>query len=140
MEAAPLYRAEGNNMQDITKIWRLPISSQKLDERVTFTTGKMSASLQFSYHEKDDEIKKTALIIFNHVLSFDYTVLKFTDDTLDAIDALVEIENSFWLQKLRSRDAMEYDFWHPKHYAIFFYNMGLYQFIATDYSIEAPAL
>jgi hypothetical protein len=59
----------------------------------------------------------------------------FISTLMDAYDCLVEIVDSEWVEEFKKINKKIADYWNIKHYAIFLKSYGLYEFIASDYTI-----
>lgn len=131
----------------INKIYELPILSSLIDNNL-HVCGNSSllgnnlylcengfdATLIFSYYD-DNKIEITIELKFGSVLCYKFTSERYTEDLLDAYDTVVQIDDSDWLIEMKKRDERDFKFWHPKHFAIFFDGVGLYQFIARDFEV-----
>jgi len=116
----------------IKKLWELPILSSQLENGLQISINGMEVSLSFTYLA-DENIEKEVELKFDSVLCHLHTSERFTKAMLDAYDTVVQIEESDWLNELKKLNERDYEFWKPKHYAVYFDGIGLYQFIAKDF-------
>lgn len=121
---------------DIKKIWELPMLSAQLEDEPEIIIKQMNIVFSICYYDESLKKNKIVKIKFNSVLCHKHTSERFTKAMLDAYDTVVEIYESDWLKELYKLNERDYEFWKPKHYAIYFDGNGLYQFIARSFEVE----
>ncbi len=121
----------------VKELWKFPVPSTAIaDGGVQLLYPGGDALLLFDYY---DESKNDA--IFNSGISFKMAQAHrhrsemFTNTLMDAYDCLVEVTDSDWVDEFKRINKEIADYWDIKHYAIFLKSCGLFEFIASDYSI-----
>ncbi len=117
----------------IEKIFELPIFSHLIEDGVKMYFNGLDVILSFNYFI--DDIKKNMKITFPSALAYKYTDEYATEKLYEAYDKLVKIENSDWIDSLKQLQNRGFDFSRLSHYAIYFDSVGLFQFIAYEYTI-----
>jgi len=121
---------------DINELWIFPVPSTCLNRGVTLYFPGGKAILKFDYFdvEKDDKIFNSG-IIFDAAVAHRHSSEKFTKFISEAYDKLIEIKDSDWVKELTLLSSEWSNFWKIKHYAIYLDSYGLYEFIASGYSL-----
>lgn len=119
----------------ITKLWEFPISSQRIGEEVKITINGIDQDMEFlSYNVANQRMKVRIGIIA--AFCYLHTSETLTNDLFDAYEVLVQIEDSDWLIELKKKDNRLFEICNLKHYAIYFDSIGMYQFIAMDFTVD----
>lgn len=119
----------------VKKLWEFPISSKRIGEDVKITINDIDLDMEFfCYNENKQRMKVRIGIIA--AFCYLHTSETFTQDLFDAYETLVQIEDSDWLIELKERDSRNFEVLHLKHYAIYFDSIGMYQFIAEDFTVD----
>lgn len=121
---------------NIKELWAFPVPSTCINKRVSFYFPGGKAILKFDYfdEENDDKIFNSG-IVFDAAVAHRHSSEKFTKFISQAYDKLIEIEDSEWVKELSSISSEWAEFWKIKHYAIYLDSYGLYEFIASGYSL-----
>ncbi len=115
------------------RLYELPVLSQEIEDGVHFCKDGLLVVLTFQGLVNDKlthfEIK------FSKVLCCMHTNEQSTIEFYRCLDTIVEVINSQWINHLKATSPIDFDFWKPKHYAIYFDSVGQFQFIASDYTV-----
>ncbi|MFA9466857.1 MAG: hypothetical protein ACERKN_21590 [Velocimicrobium sp.] len=117
---------------NIKKLWELPILSSQLEDELQISINGIDITISFTYYT-DKNIQNRVELKFDSVLCHMHTSERFTKAMLDSYDTVVQIDDSDWLNELKKLNERDFKFWKPKHYAIYFDGIGLYQFISSDF-------
>lgn len=113
--------------------WTTPAPSSSFVEGLSFKVGlKRTASLQFSYEDSDDLIRRCELK-FIGIESFKCTYMTSLSVEMinSAYDRLIEIPDSPWIKELKARTEKPL-----KHFRICFDDGPCYEFICADVEIS----
>lgn len=119
---------------NINKLWVLPVLSSEIEGGIKISNEGIDIILSFKYLQSDGK-QKSISIKFESVLCHLHTSERFTKKMFDSYDTLVSINDSEWLNELKSHNSRDFDFWKPNHFVIYFDGVGQYQFISSNYTI-----
>lgn len=121
---------------DIKKLWEFPVPSTCINGGVKLYFAGGDATLKFDYYdeEKNDNIFNGG-VLFEAAISHRHSSEKFTKFISEAYDTLIEINDSTWVQELKSLSPEWAEYWKIRHYAIYLDSYGLYEFIARDFNV-----
>ncbi len=114
----------------INKLWVLPVLSSEVD-KISFLYDGISIIIT-GYNEKDGEKFK---LLFNKVKCYKHTDERFTKDYYNCYDTLVEVEDSEWIKELKQLNEEDFNYWKPKHFAIYLDSVGLFEIISNNFVI-----
>lgn len=115
--------------------YELPMFSATLIREPDIIIKGMDVVIKLEGYDDNDIISKTC-ITFSSVLGLKHTSERFTPKLYEAYDKIVEISDSEWLSEMHKLNKEDYDYWNPRHYAIYLDSFGLYQFIAKSVMVE----
>lgn len=114
--------------------YELPIYSQALEKNPIIQIKGMDVNIELSGYDDDNRIRKIS-IQFNNVVCSKRTSVRFTPESLDSYDKIVQLVDSEWLNKLKHINQEEFNYWKPNHYSLYLWDEGLFQFIAQGYEV-----
>ena len=119
-------------MKHVVK-YELLIYSQSLEQNPVVVSNGMDIEIRLVGFDLEDNLRK-CLIRFKTVLCNKHTFYRFTL-THDSYDRIVEFVDSEWLAELKRVNMETFLYWNPKHYAVYLYEDGLYEFIAQGFEV-----
>ncbi len=119
---------------EIVKLYELPMLTSNLYQEPSITIHNMNIAIELMGGDVDNKNKRVKLI-FKNVLCHMHTSERFTKKMLNAYDTVVEIKNSYWLKELKKLNERDFQFWFPRHFAVYLDGIGMYQFIAKNYEV-----
>ncbi len=121
-----------DNEMEIKKIYELPMLSSNLHQNPVINLNGINISIELDGGDVNNVHKKTKLL-FKNVLCHMHTSERFTKNMFDAYDAVVEIIDSRWIGELKKMNERDFNYWKPKHFAVYLEGVGMYQFIAKEF-------
>ena len=122
---------------EIKELWVFPVPSSAIAEggvQLIYPGG--DALLLFDYYnENRNEKVFNSGILFQMAQAHRHRSEMFLSTLMDAYDRLVEIVDSDWVVEFKRINRRVADYWDIKHYAIFLKSNGLYEFLASDFTI-----
>ncbi len=119
--------------------WELPVPSGSFLKSEKFEIlPKRVCSLELSYEESDDTVSST-LILFEDVEAFKCTYFRSCSVELIrlAYEKIVDLNNTNWLKEIRDNlEKSKIEATSLKHYAIYFDDGPLYEFICKSITIN----
>lgn len=115
-------------------IYELKMFSSLLEGEPDIRFEKMDVTMTLRGNDDSDE-RHECTICFKSVVGFDYSLAGFSR-TLDAYDKVVELSDSDWKKQYQKNNADKYNYWMPRHFALYLDGFGLYQFLAKDVNVE----
>lgn len=119
---------------DKKMIYELKMFSSCLESEPTIKFDGMDMSIELKGYDENDDYHE-CIIKFISVLGYEYTLAGFAF-TMDAYDKIVEIENSEWKSRFQVNNSSKFEFWKPKHYALYLDENGLYQILSQNVIVE----
>lgn len=119
----------------INKIrYELPMLSSNLTQDPIIRFEDMDVKIEIEGYNEEDKLNKIT-ITFISVLCIKQTSARFTPKLYEAYDRIVELINSEWLEKLKSVNEGDFNYWKPKHFILYLDGIGMYQFIAQSFEV-----
>lgn len=119
----------------INKIrYELPILSSNLTQDPIIRFEDMDVKIEIEGYNEEDKLNKIT-ITFISVLCIKQTSARFTPKIYEAYDRIVELIDSEWLEKLKSVNEGDFNYWNPKHFILYLEGIGMYQFIAQSFEV-----
>lgn len=115
-------------------VYTLKVFSSNIDCGPIVKFEAMDVILEFKGYD-DNDIYHECRIKFVSVVGYKY-VLSMFDFIKGSYDTIIEILDSEWKEELIRNNKEEYDYWKPKHYALYLDDVGLYQILARDVIVE----
>lgn len=121
----------------VKELWVFPVPSSAIAEGdVQLIYPGDNAWLLFDYYDVNGNgAVFNSGILFHTPEAIRHRSEMFSINLMDAYDRLVEIEDSDWVAGFRLINRQAADYWKLKHYAIFLKSYGLYEFLASDFTI-----
>lgn len=117
-------------------LWEFPVPSTNLCSNVRFVFPGADVWILYEYFDYDDpDIVYNSGIKFYNVQAHRHSNEKFTSSLLGAYDAIVEINDSDWIEHLTKLNPKIAGFWGIRHYAIYLDSNGLFEFAASRFEI-----
>lgn len=120
----------------VKKIFELPMLSSLLNHEPELLIRGLDISMILDGKDPSDANRHVCLS-FKNVLCHKHTSERFTAEMYDAYDTVVEIVDSEWLMTMKKMNETDFNFWQPKHFAVYLDGMGLYQFVAKGFEKTA---
>lgn len=118
-------------------VWTFPVPSNCIYSGISLVYEKTNIKLIFDYYDEDDNDKVfNGRLEIKGVVAHRHVVEKFTQFIKGTYDNLCEIGDSNWVLSLKEKSPEWANIQNLKHYAIYLDSYGLYEFIATDFSIS----
>ncbi|MBR4670293.1 MAG: hypothetical protein IKO84_06810 [Butyrivibrio sp.] len=83
----------------------------------------------------DNEKYHECRIRFESVIGYKYSLALF-EMIKGSYDTIIEIMDSEWRDTFEKNNKEQYDYWKPKHYALYLDEVGLYQVLAKKVIVE----
>jgi hypothetical protein len=117
-------------------IWTLPffttlMSKKKLSEE----DWGLNVNLSLIGCDNDDR-EYNVDIIFLTTQCYLHNSNSFLPEIYDnSYENIIILEDSWWLKKIEQKNKERYLYWKLKHYAIYFHDDGMYEFLAQDVEV-----
>jgi hypothetical protein len=120
-------------------VWTLPFLSTLMFEKRLSEKGEgliVSLYLRGFNDEEDREYKVninfiTTMCYLHSSVRFPYTGVHYDN----SYEQIIILNDSWWLKKIEEINKSEYLYWKLKHYAIYFHDDGMYEFLAQDVEV-----
>lgn len=116
------------------KIYTLTMFSSLLTEQPSITFDGLDLLIGLKGYDNDDRYSE-CVIRFVKVIGFEYSLIGF-GIVPESYDSIIEISDSDWLKRTEQYNKEKYDYYKPKHYALFLDDYGLYQVLANEVVIS----
>lgn len=114
--------------------YQLPMYSSSLLKEPEIRIHDMDIEIKIEGFDENNKLFKVTLL-FTSVLCNKHTSARFTPKMYGAYDKVVQLINSEWLEGLKEMNQEDFAFWNPRHYVLYLDSIGMYQFIAQNFTV-----
>jgi hypothetical protein len=117
-------------------IWTLPFLTTLMSKKKLSEERVLNIKLSLTGFNDDENREYNVDIIFLTTLCYLHNCNSFLPEIYEnSYENIIVLEDSLWLKKIEQKNKQEYLFWKLKHYAIYFHDDGMYEFLARNVEV-----